>query len=63
MADLKKQCVCVNFRLGKTASKMYEMLKTAFSDKAMERTPTVEWFSQFKRGETMVIDSEHSGHP
>jgi hypothetical protein len=39
------------------------MLKTAFGDNAMGRTQTFEWFSQFKRGETSVEDSERSGRP
>jgi hypothetical protein len=39
------------------------MLKTALGDNAMERTQTFEWFSQFKRRETSVEDSDRSGRP
>jgi hypothetical protein len=51
MADLKEQRIYVKFcfRLGKTASKTHEMLKTAFGDNAMERTQTFELFCRFKR--------------
>jgi hypothetical protein len=36
MADLKEQRICeFCFKLGKTASETYEMLKTAFGDNAM----------------------------
>jgi hypothetical protein len=42
MADLKEQRICVKFcfKLGKTASEMHEMLKTAFAYNAMGRTQT-----------------------
>jgi hypothetical protein len=65
MADLKIQGICVKFcfRLGKTASETYEMLKTALGDNAMGRTQTGEWFSRFKRGENSVEHSERSDHP
>jgi hypothetical protein len=63
MAHLKEQPICAKFcfKLGKTALEMHEMLKTAFGDNAMGRAQTCEWFSRFKRGETSVKDSEHSG--
>jgi histone-lysine N-methyltransferase SETMAR len=65
MADLKEQRIFVKlcFRLGKTASETYEILKTAFGDIAMGRTQTFEWFSRFKRGETSIEDSLRSGRP
>jgi hypothetical protein len=61
MAALPGICVKFCFKLGETASETHEMLKTAFGDDAMGRTQTFEWFSRFKRGETSVKDSEHSG--
>jgi hypothetical protein len=47
MADLKEQRICMKFcfKLGKTASETHEMLNTAFSDNAMGKTQTFEWFS------------------
>jgi hypothetical protein len=38
MADFREQCACIKFclKLGKTATECYEMLKTAFGEKAME---------------------------
>jgi hypothetical protein len=70
MADLKEQCICVKFcfKLSKTASEMHGMLKTAFSDNAMGRTQTFEWFSQFNSGSNIksmlviVFDCEGIDH-
>jgi hypothetical protein len=52
MVDLKEQHICVKFcfKLGKAASQMHEMLRTAFGDNAMGSTQTFEQFSQFKGG-------------
>jgi hypothetical protein len=60
MADLKEHRICVKccFKLGKTASKTHEMIKTAFGDNAMGRTQTFEWFSRFK---TWIEHQEHVG--
>jgi hypothetical protein len=43
MADLKKQCLCIKFCsiLGKSASKVHEMLKTSFGENTMGRTQTI----------------------
>jgi hypothetical protein len=52
MGDLKEQHIYMKFcfKLEKTISEMQEMLKTAFSDNAIGRTQTFEWYSQFKHG-------------
>jgi hypothetical protein len=65
MSDLKEQCICIKFCFiqEKTASKMHEMLKTAFGDNDMGRTQTLKWFPSFKCGKASVEDCEHSGHP
>jgi hypothetical protein len=56
MDDLKEQCICIKlrFKLGKTALETCERLKTFFSDNAMRRTATFEWFCLFKLWETLV---------
>jgi hypothetical protein len=35
MVDFREQRACICFKLGKTATECYEMLKTAFGDEAM----------------------------
>jgi len=63
MADIREQRACVKFcfRLGKTATECYKMLKTAFGEQAMGRSQTFQWFSWFKAGRTPIDDDERSG--
>ena len=65
MADFREQRACIKFcfKLGKTATECYEMLKTAFGEQAMGRSQTFQWFSRFKAGRTWIDDDEHSGRP
>jgi len=65
MVDFGEQRACIKFcfKLGKTATECYEMLKTAFGEQAMGRSQTFQWFSQFKAGRTSIDDDEHSGRP
>jgi len=65
MADFHEQRACIKFcfKLGKTATECYEMLKTAFGEQAMGHSQTFQWFSQFKAGKTSIDDDEHSGRP
>ena len=65
MADFREQRACIKFcfKLGKTATECYEMLKTAFGEQAMGRSQTFQWFSQFKAGRTSTDDDESSGRP
>jgi hypothetical protein len=65
MADFREQCTCIKFcfKLGKTATECYEMLKTAFGEQAMGRSQTFQWFSRFNAGRTSIDDDEHSGQP
>jgi hypothetical protein len=62
MADLKEERIRVKFcfKLQETASETREMHKTSFGHNAMGREQTFEWFSRFKRGETLVEDFEPS---
>jgi len=63
MADFCEQRACIKFcfKLGKTATESYEMLKTAFGEQAMGRSQTFQWFSRFKAGRTWIDDDERSG--
>jgi len=51
------------FKLGKTATECYEMLKTAFGEQAMGHLQTFQWFSRFKAGRTSIDDDERSCRP
>ena len=65
MADFREQRASTKFcfRLGKTATECYEMLKTAFGEQAMCRSRTFQWFSRFKAGRTSFDDDERSSRP
>jgi len=65
MADFHEQRARIKFcfKLGKTASECYEMLKTAFGEQAMGCSQTFQWFSWFKAGRTSTDDDKRSGRP
>ena len=65
MADFREQRACIKFcfKLGKTATECYEMLKKAFGEQAMGRSQTFQWFSRLKAGWTSTDDDESSGQP
>ena len=65
VADFREQGACIKFffKLRKTATECYEMLKTAFGEQAMGRAQTFHWFSRFKAGRTSIDDDELSGRP
>ena len=65
MADFREQSACIKFcfKLGKTATECYEMLKTTFGERAMGRSQTFQWFSRFKAGRISTDDDERSGRP
>ena len=50
MADFREEGACIKFcfKLGKTATECYDMLKTALGEQAMGRSQTFQWFSRFK---------------
>ncbi|PNF33206.1 hypothetical protein B7P43_G11690, partial [Cryptotermes secundus] len=49
--------------LGKSGTETLEMLKTAYKDDAMGKTPVFEWFSLLKNGEMSIDDKPRSGRP
>jgi len=62
MGDFHEQHIYVKlyFKLGKTFSETFEMLKLVSWDEAMSGTQTYEWYKRFKEGRTSVEDKEHS---
>ena len=62
MVDFHEQRTCIKFcfKLGKTTTECYEMLKTAFGEQAMCRSQTFQWFSRFKTGRNSTDDDERS---
>ena len=63
MADFREQRACIKFcfKLGKTATECYEMLKTAFGEQALGCSQAFQWFSHFKADRTSIDDDEHFG--
>jgi len=64
-ADFREQRACIKFcfKLGKTATECYEMLKTAFGEQAVGRSQTFQWFYRFMAGRNSTDDDERSGRP
>jgi hypothetical protein len=65
MADFREQHACIKFcfKLGKTATQCYEMLKTASGEQVADCPQTFQWFSQFKAGRNLTDDDGRSGRP
>ena len=49
------------FKLGKNATKVYEMLQTSFGASCMNRASVFEWTKRFKEGKEYVRDDERCG--
>ena len=60
---MNSACIKFCFKLGKTATECYEMLKTAFGEQGMGRCQTFQWFSRFKADGASTNDYERSGRP
>lgn len=52
-----------HFKLGKTASETYLLLKEVYGSECLSRTRVFEWFKRFKNGREDVEDDERSGRP
>jgi DNA-binding XRE family transcriptional regulator len=63
MGDFHEQRICVKicFKLGKSFSETFAMLKQAFEDEAMSRTQSHDWHIRFKEGRTSIEDNERPG--
>jgi transposase len=53
--------VCV--KLMEKASKIFEMLKSAYSDKCLSRRSVFEWHKRLKEGHELLQDVELKGYP
>ncbi|UYV69988.1 hypothetical protein LAZ67_7001389 [Cordylochernes scorpioides] len=51
------------FKLRKTASESFQVLKQSFKEDTLSQSRTFEWFAQFKAGRTSVKDDLHIGRP
>ncbi|XP_050547198.1 protein GVQW3-like [Daktulosphaira vitifoliae] len=51
------------FKLRKSSSGTFELLKQAFGDDVLSRTTFFEWFNRFKEGRTSIEDNERSVRP
>ncbi|GFT93419.1 protein GVQW3 [Trichonephila clavipes] len=65
MSENTDQRICSKFcfKLGKTGTETYEMMKTAFEEEAMSRVPVFEWFRPFKERRQSVNCDPRSGCP
>ncbi|UYV74000.1 hypothetical protein LAZ67_11001788 [Cordylochernes scorpioides] len=56
MNCIEKKRVCIEFcfKLGKTASESFKMLKQAFKENFLLQSRTFEWFARFEAGRTSV---------
>ena len=65
MNNLKEQRFAVKFcvKLGKSTTKTFAMLNTAYGDVAMKRVTCFRWHKRFKKGQLSVEDNERSGCP
>jgi len=57
MADFREQRAYIKFcfKLGKTATEYYEMLKKSFGEQAMGSSQTFQWLSRFKAAELRLM--------
>lgn len=51
------------FKLGKSASETFELIKQAYGDDALSRTRVFEWYKMFKEGREVVEDEHRAGRP
>ncbi|GFW97662.1 protein GVQW3 [Trichonephila clavipes] len=65
MCENTDQRICIKFcfKLGKTGTETYEMMKTAFGDEAMSHARFFEWFRPFKESRQSVNSDPRSGRP
>ena len=65
MCESTEQCICIKFcfKIGKTATEMYQLLQQAYGEDAMGRTQVFDWFRRFKEGITSIESNPHLGRP
>jgi hypothetical protein len=50
-------------KLGKSASKMFQMIKQAYCDEALGHSAVFKWHKCFSYGRDNLEDDEHTGRP
>ena len=57
MTDFREQRACIKFcfKLGKTATECYEMLKTAFGEQSMGRSQNFSGFPRLRQAELRLM--------
>ena len=52
MCESTEQCICIKFcfKIGKSATEMYQLLQQAYGEDAVGRTQVFDWFRRFKEG-------------
>jgi hypothetical protein len=63
MKDLEEQHVCIKFcfKLAKTFTETFQMLKQAYGEDCLSRTQCYEWYQHFKSGRTSTEDDPKPG--
>ena len=51
------------FKLGKSASETFQLIKQAYGDDALSRTRVFEWHKMFKEGRELVENDHRVGRP
>ena len=65
MKDLEEQRVCVKFcfKLRKTFTETFQILRQAYGEDCLNRTQCYEGYQRFKSGRTSIEDDPTSGRP
>ena len=65
MCENMEQWICIDFcfKLSKTGTGTYEMIKTTFGDEVMSCSQVFEWFWRFKEGCQSMNSDPRSGRP
>jgi hypothetical protein len=63
MCESAEQRICTKFcfKIGKTATKTYQLLQQACGENAMGRTQVLDWFHRFTEGRTSVESDPRAG--
>ena len=63
MCESTEQRICIKFcfKIGKTATEMYQLLQQAYGEDEMGRTQVFDWFRRFEGGRTSVKSDHPSG--
>lgn len=65
MKHLMEQRACVKFcfKIGKTFTETWTLLKQAYEEDCMSRSQCHEWFKRFQSGRTSIEENSRSGRP